>query len=424
MLGHDATVIGQVLPNADSAYDLGTAALRWDGLYVGSINVEARITMSTWTADGDTAVYKDDPTGAIGVQASDVRLKKNLENITGALDIISGLNAYKFHMIDESDNDTKRLGVIAQELLPSLPELTFNISNDEGEQYYGVHYDKLPVLLLAGLKEQQAYLTVLTDVIREVAPEIYSQRLGSTVGPHINNLEESQQPDNDQIAIDIENKVNEALIEILSKDLVLNGTLTINNELIVTGSMNVYQDLQVDALLLADTIQVLDSLEVQGKATFLSDVWVEGDLIRDNEQLGTATLPQDASIIRITFTNPFSSLDAVPVITLIPERDIGSFWITERDATGFTINLKQPLEDDTIIAWTALTQTEQNTVTTSVIEETEDEESTPTPTPTPILATPVPYPELEPSISPTLTPTPSISPSPIITPSPTPSNQP
>jgi len=38
--------------------------------------------------------------------------------------------------------------------LPLLPELTYSFKNEgSSEVYYGVHYDKLPVLLLNAIKE-------------------------------------------------------------------------------------------------------------------------------------------------------------------------------------------------------------------------------------------------------------------------------
>jgi len=40
-------VAGQVTPGADSTYELGSSTLRWDGLYVGSINAEGNIIAAT-----------------------------------------------------------------------------------------------------------------------------------------------------------------------------------------------------------------------------------------------------------------------------------------------------------------------------------------------------------------------------------------
>jgi len=80
---------------------------------------------------------------------------------TNQSDIISQINGFKYNMLDEPDGAKKRLGVIAQDLLPILPEATFTITNEAGEQYFGVHYEKLTALLIEGVKEQQAEINSL-----------------------------------------------------------------------------------------------------------------------------------------------------------------------------------------------------------------------------------------------------------------------
>lgn len=124
-----------------------------------ALDVTGRIKMSTWTADGTVAVYYKATAGgaqnALGIQASDQRLKKDIEPLTNSLDKLKNINAYTYRMYDESSIEKKKLGVLAQEVKEVIPELTFNFKNEEGETYYGVYYDKLPVLLLEAIKEQQ-----------------------------------------------------------------------------------------------------------------------------------------------------------------------------------------------------------------------------------------------------------------------------
>ena len=143
--------------NSDSIIAKGNVSIGTTAAPAVALDVVGRIRMGTWTADGDTAVYKDDPTGNLGTQASDVRLKKNIEPLANALELISRLHAYKYNMKDESDSAKKRLGIMAQELLGTMPELTYNIKNNEsGETYYGVHYEKLTVLLIEAMQEMEA----------------------------------------------------------------------------------------------------------------------------------------------------------------------------------------------------------------------------------------------------------------------------
>ena len=168
--------ISSAVDTTDAANGIAFGLSRDTNLYRSAANVlytDDRLGMGTWTADGDTAVYKDDPTGNIGIVTSDVRLKKDFEIIEGstALTIIDAINAYKYHNLDDEDTSKKRYGVIAQELLDLAPELTFSFFKDDdpGETYYSVHYDKLSVLLLAGVKEQQKKIEDLTEEIASLA---------------------------------------------------------------------------------------------------------------------------------------------------------------------------------------------------------------------------------------------------------------
>jgi hypothetical protein len=127
------------------------------------LEVNGRIRMATWTADGDTVVYKDDPTGNLGVQASDIRLKKNITQIGSALDIIQGIRGVTFNWKDDPKGKKPIVGVIAQDVAAVMPELTFNITDPDGNNYLGVHYDKLSPLLIEAVKEQQGMIETISN---------------------------------------------------------------------------------------------------------------------------------------------------------------------------------------------------------------------------------------------------------------------
>jgi hypothetical protein len=112
--------------------------------------------MATWTADGDTAAYRDTATNCIALIASDQRLKKDLEVISNPIEKVKAITGYTYRKIDDEPTEKKKYGVMAQDVLAVAPELTFTFTNeDDPETYYGVHYDKLPTLLLEAIKEQQ-----------------------------------------------------------------------------------------------------------------------------------------------------------------------------------------------------------------------------------------------------------------------------
>ncbi|MCW1310024.1 MAG: tail fiber domain-containing protein, partial [Candidatus Nanoarchaeia archaeon] len=127
------------------------------------LDVNGRIKMRNWVADGTTVVYKND-NGDIGVISSDLRLKKDISPLTNVLDMVLQLNPYRYRSLNSSEESNYRLGLIAQEVMPVMPELTFKFTDfNSGEEYYSVHYDQLPVLLLAAIKEQQTEIALLEN---------------------------------------------------------------------------------------------------------------------------------------------------------------------------------------------------------------------------------------------------------------------
>lgn len=127
-----------------------------------ALDVNGRIRMATWTADGDAVAYRDNATSNIALVTSDRRLKKNISPLLGSLDIAMQIKPYKYNDLDEPDGSKLRLGVMSQEVLPIIPELTFSFTQaGSSETYYSVHYDKLPVLLLGAIQEQQKQIEQL-----------------------------------------------------------------------------------------------------------------------------------------------------------------------------------------------------------------------------------------------------------------------
>lgn len=124
------------------------------------LEVNGRIRMSTWTADGTTAVYKN-ANGDLGLQSSDLRLKKNIETIGNALDTVAGLRGVKFNWASEPDDAPKTVGLIAQEVRAAMPELTFEFRGEDGQMYCGVHYEKVAAVLANAVREQQGKIAGL-----------------------------------------------------------------------------------------------------------------------------------------------------------------------------------------------------------------------------------------------------------------------
>ncbi|MCF7835937.1 MAG: tail fiber domain-containing protein, partial [Candidatus Marinimicrobia bacterium] len=128
------------------------------------------------TADGDTAAYRDTATNSIALQSSDIRLKKNIEDIQNPLQTVLSLHGFLYNTLDEEEDDKKRLGISAQDALAIIPELTFTLTNDQdpNETYYGVHYDKISALLIEAIKEQQITIDSLQAQIAASSTSILS----------------------------------------------------------------------------------------------------------------------------------------------------------------------------------------------------------------------------------------------------------
>lgn len=93
------------------------------------------------------------------LKASDMRLKTNITPITNALDKVKTLSTFTYNLNHVAESIGYRsiaethLGLSAQELLEVLPESVAKLpaNND----YYAVKYDRIIVLLIAAIKEQQ-----------------------------------------------------------------------------------------------------------------------------------------------------------------------------------------------------------------------------------------------------------------------------
>ena len=97
---------------------------------------------------------------------SDQKLKKNIQPVTGALDIITKLrpSSYEFRVGEFGSmhlSEGKHYGVIAQELQQVLPELVNtqhyipDNRDEKGFDYLSVNYNELIPILIKAVQEQQ-----------------------------------------------------------------------------------------------------------------------------------------------------------------------------------------------------------------------------------------------------------------------------
>ena len=94
---------------------------------------------------------------------SDARVKTHVETITGALNKVSQLRGVSYKRTDSDDTRTK-IGVIAQETLPVVPEVV----NQDNFGMYNVSYGNFAGLFIEAIKEQQAQITAQGAQITEL----------------------------------------------------------------------------------------------------------------------------------------------------------------------------------------------------------------------------------------------------------------
>jgi len=92
------------------------------------------------------------------VSASDIRSKDIIEHITDAVSKVTTLSSIIFSFKDD-EQQTRRVGLVAQELLEVLPEAVYVPTKEE--ELLGVRYAEVVPLLVAAIKEQQAIIEQL-----------------------------------------------------------------------------------------------------------------------------------------------------------------------------------------------------------------------------------------------------------------------
>ena len=131
---------------------------------------------STATGYGDLYVYDDLEVGGVAYSTawyttSDRRLKKNIEPVgLHTLDKVMQLQPKKYHMKTQADSDKKKIGFIAQDLLPLFPEVV----NTEYDTL-SVEYSGFGVIAIAAIQELKQEKDALEE--RVIALEAIVRKL-------------------------------------------------------------------------------------------------------------------------------------------------------------------------------------------------------------------------------------------------------
>ena len=121
------------------------------------------IRMGGWSAS--TNRFQMDMSGNLTMAGdvtaySDARVKENIKTIENALSKTLALRGVSYNRTDSEDKKTK-IGVIAQETLPIVPEVV----NQDNDGMYNVSYGNLAGLFIEAIKEQQSQIEELKSII-------------------------------------------------------------------------------------------------------------------------------------------------------------------------------------------------------------------------------------------------------------------
>ncbi|MCB0481708.1 MAG: tail fiber domain-containing protein, partial [Flavobacteriales bacterium] len=197
-------------------------------------------------AIGDLEIVGPSGSGTNGLWAdgvwygSDVRIKKDLEQIEGALKIINKLNGYTYFYKDSSElgfskTGEKQAGLLAQELLEYFP---YGVKKG-ATGYFGVDYHHLIPLLLEGIKEQQSQIDDLKKMFANqpiVNPELEDLKNQLPIGK-LNQNNPNPFSENTEIKFEILTNYKFAEIRIydLGGNLRLNSNVTEQQALVIDG---------------------------------------------------------------------------------------------------------------------------------------------------------------------------------------------
>ena len=117
--------------------------------------------MSIGNGDNHVRVTNNFIAGGTVTAYSDLKLKDNIVTIKGALDKVDHLRGVYYTRKSDATN-TRKIGVIAQEINTVLPEVVFDsVDRETKESTLSVDYGSITALLIEAIKELKAEVAEL-----------------------------------------------------------------------------------------------------------------------------------------------------------------------------------------------------------------------------------------------------------------------
>lgn len=154
---------------------IATAANQFTSMFNGGYRLltnRGNVTKGMTMDASGNVVFSGGVTSTGYTTVSDLRLKKDIQPLTGVLDNIRQLRGVNYYWKDASNGTDLQLGMIAQELEKVYPELVITNKNTG---FKSVNYSQFTGVLLEGIKEQQNTIEDLkteVDTLKKQIQEI------------------------------------------------------------------------------------------------------------------------------------------------------------------------------------------------------------------------------------------------------------
>ena len=292
---------------------------------------------------------------------SDIRLKENLAPLGSVLDKLDNFQIVKYNFIGSPRTE---IGVVAQELNQAFPELV-----DKDSQYWGVTYDRLGVVALQAIKEQQQQIKELQIQLDQLA----SLGLTSSFGDLDDQETESENTQRQQKTTDQTGPLNLIQSEVTFNHATI-ATLDVTSRLKavvvevtekITAQIGEFVSLVVDQLKakVATIAQIIsdkiDTLSLTAEKAEVKDLRVNALAVgEDSDTAGSGVIKAgegsttiktlaitERSRIYITFTSDYSPATRFWIAEKIPP-------VEGQDPSGyFVVELDAPVETDATFDW-------------------------------------------------------------------------
>ena len=140
-----------------------------------ALDVNGTIRIGTLEVNGTTQLCRENLSGRIASCSSSIRYKQNVQPFSSGLSLIDRLRPVSFRWKSSNEPD---LGLVAEDVAKIEPLLVTH--NDKGE-VEGVKYDRVGVVLINAIKEQQAEIETLKQQVTALKVLVCSKRSKAAV---------------------------------------------------------------------------------------------------------------------------------------------------------------------------------------------------------------------------------------------------